>query len=253
MTTLAVNQPRAYELGNRNAFGVAASTKIYEGAAVGIVPATGLARPLQAGDRFAGFAEAQADNSGGAAGAINVRVIESGKVELPVSGALVTDQGLPVYATDDNAFGFTPVSGVFIGFLHHFVSAGIAVVSFDAPNQRDPYAGWTHVALEVNTTIDATYTGRWIWCSTDGVAFTLPAVEGIGFVRFGNMAAFGASGLAISPNAVDMIEGPGITAADNKDLINTKATAKRGDWAEINYGDGNGWSARFAGTWAREA
>lgn len=253
MTTLAVNTPRPYELGNRNSFGVAASTKIYEGAAVGIVLATGLARPLTFGDKFVGFAEATVDNSAGAAAALPVRVIESGKIQLPVAGAVITDQNQPVYATDDNAFGFTPVSGVFIGYLHRFVSAGVAIVEFDAPKIADPYAGWVHAALEVNTTIDATHTGKWLWCKTDAVVFTLPAVEGIGMVRFGNMAAYGVSGLAISPNASDMIEGPGITAADNKDLINTKATANRGDWAEINYGDSNGWSSRFAGTWAREA
>ncbi len=253
MTTLASNKPRAFELGNRNAFPVIASDIVYEGAAVGLVTGTGHARPLAAGDRFAGFAEAQADNSAGAAAAINVRVIESGKIQLAVSGAVITDVGQPVFATDDDAFGFTPVGGVFVGFVHRFVSAGVVIVDFNAPVLRDPYGGWTHVALEVNTTIDATHTGKWIWCATDAVVFTLPAVEGINFVRFGNMAAYAVAGMAISPNASDMIEGPGITAADNKDLINTTATAQRGDWIEIAQGDANGWSARFSGTWAREA
>ena len=104
-----------------------------------------------------------------------------------------------------------------------------------------------------NYTIDATDTGKWIWVDTDAVVITLPAVEGINAVRIGNIAAYGVSGVAVSPNAADMIEGPGITAADNKDLINTKATARRGDWIEIWNGDANGWSSRFFGTWAREA
>src|SRR3990172_7510120 len=105
MTTLAANTPRAYEGGTRNEIPVIASDIIYEGAAVGVVDATGHARPLNAADRFAGFAEAKADNSAGAAAAINARVIESGKVQLSVTGAVITDVGQPVYATDDNAFG----------------------------------------------------------------------------------------------------------------------------------------------------
>ena len=43
------------------------------------------------------------------------------------------------------------------------------------------------------------------------------------------------------------------TAADDKDIINTKATARRQDWIEIAQGDANGWSSRWEGTWAREA
>lgn len=253
MTTLAANKPRAYELGERNDFPVIAADILYEGAAAGIVAGTGLIRPLVAGDRFAGFMEYTADNSLGAASAIYGRVVDSGEIELPVTGAVITDVGLPVYASDDDTFSFSPVGGSFIGFVKRYVSAGIAVVSFDADELRDPYAGWTHIALDVNTTIDATHTGKWIWCATDAVVFTLPAVEGINFLRIGNLGAFGAAKISVSPNAVDMIEGPGITAADDKDLINTKATARRGDWIEIAQGDANGWSARFSGTWAREA
>jgi hypothetical protein len=41
MTTLAANSPRSYELGTRNEIPVIASDIIYEGAAVGIVAASG--------------------------------------------------------------------------------------------------------------------------------------------------------------------------------------------------------------------
>ena len=78
MTTLAANTPRTYEGGpvriEEAAIPVIAADIIYEGAAVGIVPASGHARPLAAGDRFAGFANQKADNSAGAAAAINVDV-----------------------------------------------------------------------------------------------------------------------------------------------------------------------------------
>ena len=48
MTTLAANQPRAFEGGNRNEIPVIASDIIFEGAAVGVVDASGHARPLNA-------------------------------------------------------------------------------------------------------------------------------------------------------------------------------------------------------------
>ena len=63
LTTLAANTPRAKEGGDINEIPVIAADIIYEGAAVGIVDGTGHARPLNAADRFAGFAEAKADNS----------------------------------------------------------------------------------------------------------------------------------------------------------------------------------------------
>jgi hypothetical protein len=55
MATLAVDKPKAEQLGTRSDIPVVATDIVYEGAAVGIVPGTGLARPLVAGDRFAGF------------------------------------------------------------------------------------------------------------------------------------------------------------------------------------------------------
>jgi len=254
MTTLAADSPRITEGGNRNEFPVIASDIIYEGAAVGLVKATGHARPLAANDRFVGFAEQRADNSTGSAAAINVRVVESGKIRLSVSGATITDVGQPVYATDDDTFVFSPVAGVFIGFVHRFVSSGVVIVAFDAPQQRDPYAGFVHELKSANYTVDAEDAAKWIWVDTDAVVITLPAIEGIGAVRVGNLGSYGTVGVSISPGSVDMIEGPDITAADNKDLINTKATAQRGDFVEINYGDANGWSvASIRGVWAREA
>src|SRR5690242_77570 len=168
MTTLAVNKQRAFEGGNRNAYPVIASDIIYEGAAVGIVPASGHARPLAAGDRFGGFCEFQADNSTGAAAAINVQVVESGKIPLSVSGAVITDVGQPVYATDDDTFVFNPVGAVFVGFVHRFVSSGVVVVAFDALNYRDPYGDYSvRETLSANKTLDAEDSGKLFWIDTD--------------------------------------------------------------------------------------
>jgi hypothetical protein len=257
MPTLAANKPRTYEgsIRRRNTLAVIASDILYEGAAIGQVAASGHVRPLTSADLFVGFAEQQVDNSLGAAAARNISLIAQGSISLPITGLVITDRvGLPVYATDDDTFSLSPVGGVFVGYLDRFVSAGIGIVNFFAGRYRDPFAGWRHELKSTNYTVDAEDAGKFIWVDTNSVVITLPAVGGIAALRVGNIAAYGVSGVAISPNASDMIEGPDITAADNKDIINTLATAARGDWVQVNDGDANGWSiSQMVGTWAREA
>ncbi len=256
MTTLAANKPRAFEGGNRNEFLVIASDIIYEGAAVGLVDASGHAQPLANPNRFVGFAEEQADNSAGSAAAIRVRVVESGKIQLAVSGAVITDVGQPVYATDDDTFVFSPVAGVFIGWVHRFVSSGIVVVDFNAPVYRDPWAGYTvREALTSTKTFDAEDCGKLFWCTGDGTALTLPAIAaGLSGLAIVSGGAFGSQATTIDPNASDMILGPDITGADNKDLINTKATQRRGDYVVLIAGDADGYMVtEMRGIWAREA
>jgi hypothetical protein len=256
MTTLAVNTPRAYELGNRNDFPVAVATKIYEGAAVGIMPATGHARPLAVGDRFGGFAERTADNSTGVAAAMMVTTIKSGQIQLAVSGAVINDVNVAVFATDDNTFTFNPTGSVFIGFTKRWVSAGIAVVEFNAGVFRDPYIDRTmRETISGNKTVDAEDTGKLFWVDTDGITITLPVVAaGVFGLRIVNGGGFGSIAVTIAPQAADMILGPDITGADNKALINTKATAKRGDSVVLDSGDADGYLAsELHGTWARQA
>ena len=257
MTTLAANKPRAFELGERNHLPVIAADIIYEGAAVGIVDASGHARPLNAADRFAGFAVAKADNSAGAAAAINVEVVKSGEIELSVSGAVVTDFGQPVYASDDDTFTFNPADGAFIGFVKRFVSSGVAVVEFNAGVTKDPWAHKTvRETLAAVKTFDAQDTGK-LFCVTeaaDADALTLPAIaDGLGGITILYVGAFGGCKVTIDPGAVDMILGPDITGADNKDLLLTKATSRRGDFVTLNLGDADGYVVtEMRGTWARE-
>ena len=255
MATLAANKPRAYEGGQRNEIPVIAADIIYEGAAVGVVIASGHARPLAATDRFAGFAEAKADNSAGAAAAINVIVVEAGKIELPVTGAVITDIGQPVYATDDDTFGFVPTSGVFVGFVHRFVSAGKAIVDFDAPEYRDPYGEYTiRETISANKTLDIEDNGKVFFVDTDATVTTLPATATPLNCKVVNIGAYGTVALNLSPQAADKVQGPDLPGTDNKDLINTKATAKRGDYAVLTTGDANGpVVAELRGIWATEA
>ena len=255
MTTLAANTPRAFEGGSRNEIPVIASDIVYEGGAVGVVIASGHARPLAATDRFAGFAEAKADNAAGAAAAINVRVVESGKIQLSVSGAVITDVGQPVYATDDNAFTFTPTAAVFVGFVHRFVSSGVVVVAFDALNYRDPYGDYTiRETISASKTLDIEDNGKIFFVDTDATVTTLPATATPVNAKIVNIGAYGAVAVNLSPQAVDKVQGPDLPGTDNKDLINTKATAKRGDFAVLTTGDANGpVVAELRGTWATEA
>jgi hypothetical protein len=255
MTTLAVDTPRVYELGRIGEYPVIASDIIYEGAAVGVVDGTGHARPLTAADRFVGFAEQKADNSAGTAAAKNVRVIESGQVQLSVSGAVITDVGQPIYATDDNAFAFSPVGGVFIGTVSRFVSSGIVIVAFDVANDADPYAhfGLRETLGAATKTLDAQDTGKLIWVTVDSV-ITLPATAtALAGVTLMCGGPFGTVQISADPNASDKIMGPDLAGTDNKDLINTKATARRGDYITLTAGHTDGYVVnRIRGTWASE-
>jgi hypothetical protein len=251
MTTLAANQPRAYEGGQdvieQSQLPVIASDIIYEGAAVGVVDASGHGRPLVGGDRFAGFANAKADNATGAAAAINVDLRTKGKVELAVSGAVITDRGQPVYATDDDTFVFNPVGGSFVGRVHRFVSAGVVVVEFDVDGIKDPYAEWPiRETLAGIKTFDAQDCGKAFFCTAaaDGDALTLPAIaDGLDDVLIVAIDAYGTTQVKIDPAAADNIRAADLAAVDNKDLLLTKATQRRGDCARIFLGDADGYSA----------
>lgn len=259
MTTLAANKVRAYEgvpvRIEESALPVIASDIIYEGAAVGVVAGTGHGRPLVAGDRFGGFANQKADNSAGAAAAINVDLKTLGYIQLPVAGAVITDVGQPVYASDDDTFQFSPVGGSFIGRVHRFVSAGIVIVKFDI-DAEDPWARYTvRETISADKTLDAEDSGKLFWVDTDAKIITLPAIAtGLDGFAVVNGGAFGAVAVNVSPNASDMILGPDITGADNKDLINTKATARRGDFVVLGGNDADGYATQaLRGIWAREA
>lgn len=259
MTTLAVDKPRATAPGGTaiNDIPVIASDIIYEGAAVGIVAGTGHCRPLVAGDAFGGFCVAQADNSLGSAAAINARVLAAGRIQLPVTGAVITDMHQAVYASDDDTFSFSPVGGTFVGRVSRFISAGVVMVEFNAYEMRDPWNRYSvREALSATKTFDAEDCGK-LFCvdsGADDAVLTLPAIAaGLSGLAIMAVSAFGTTKVKLDPNASDMILGPDITGADNKDLILTKATQRRGDYAVLIAGDTDGYMVtELVGTWARE-
>jgi len=89
---------------------------------------------------------------------------------------------------------------------------------------------------------------------TDGVVFTLPSIAIGNTVTFVNTAPDGQADLTISPAAADGITYAG-SSTDNKDLINTKATAKHGDFVTLASLDGVvAWQVvAIRGIWAKEA
>jgi len=132
MTTLAADKSRDYGLGDMEEYPVVATDIIYQGAAVG-ENGSGYARPLNAADPFLGFADRQADNSTGAAGAVTVRVKRKGLIKLAISGLAITANDRPaVYASDDDTFTLTATSNTLIGFVSRWISTGVAMVEFDA-------------------------------------------------------------------------------------------------------------------------
>ena len=105
-----------------------------------------------------------------------------------------------------------------------------------------------------NYTVTTADSGKTFVSSTDGVVFTLPAIA-VGYsFKFVNNAPDGTNALTLSPNASDGITYAG-SSTDDKDLINTKATSKQGDFVVISSLDGTAaWQVtQVRGTFAKES
>lgn len=112
-----------------------------------------------------------------------------------------------------------------------------------------------------NITLDADDSGKVFLVGTNAKVITLPATaEGL-IYTFINSGADGNNDITLSPNANDAIYGtiPNSTAdsvsggADDKDFVNTKNTANKGDRITIvGDGDGGWYIASGVGIWASE-
>lgn len=105
-----------------------------------------------------------------------------------------------------------------------------------------------------NKTLDIEDVGKVMLVTVDAKVITLPSVAaGLRYV-VANGGADGAVAVNVSPAAADKIMGADLAGVDNKDRINTKATAKRLDYLDFEYGSADGWLVNAErGIWAAEA
>lgn len=117
---LPVRDPRV------ETFQAAIATTFFNGCFVGLVSATKLLRPLQAGDQFVGLHDDEdpyflTDLTKGE------KVIVGGAVEIPFAAAALTDINKPVYASDSNTVTFTTGSNSYIGYVRNVVP-GVSLI-----------------------------------------------------------------------------------------------------------------------------
>jgi hypothetical protein len=132
---VTANQVIKVQEGDRRSYPVEENTRIYQGTLV-YVNAAGYACDVTATgvNAFVGIAVAEANNTGGADGAIEVEVYTEGDFELTGTFNSITDVGMPAYG-DDNyavvvALGATSVR---IGRVVRFVSTTKAIIAIQ-PN-----------------------------------------------------------------------------------------------------------------------
>lgn len=148
------------------------------------------------------------------------------------------------------------VGDFWIGTLCAALAAADEEVVF-ALNVKNPdQPAWprkTHELKSDNYSVDAADAGKVLHIATDAKAFTLPAtVAGLRIIIVNDGADAGVL-VTISPNSNDKIMGPDIAGTDDKDQLNTKTTAIRGDYMVL-VGDGaDGWFIEaMRGTWAEQ-
>jgi hypothetical protein len=120
-------------------------------------------------------------------------------------------------------------------------------------------------ALTVDTTLTAAMSGQLFLIGADSKTATLPSSATVGAgIRYAflNTGANGTYGFTISPNASDKIMGSynnggkkiTMSGTNDKDLVNTKATALRGDYMVIESDGADGWYIIDGiGTWTEES
>ena len=182
------------------------------------------------------------------------------------AAAVAAEAGDPV-GWDENGTGVDGNTGALtvnpatwdfvVGSLAKDLAAtdGVAIVRLNKFSPVKPYwPGKVYETVTIDTTIDIEDVGKVLCCATDAKAFTLPAwttaFDGAEII-FVNTALSGAAILSIQPNSADKFMGPNVQGADDGGLVNTKATAKRWDYAIIR-GDGvAGWIVmETKGVWA---
>jgi hypothetical protein len=179
-TALAANADRSRFVDQElREYPVAASEHVYRGSYVGVNPA-GYLKTFVPGDEFVGIAYEEADNSSGAAAAINCQVFVQGDFSLTLTSAALTDVHKPVYATDDNALSLTGHPDAYVGRIVHYITTSTVCVRLRAPGEQAP-DGEGSIVLQLTGHETFTATGATAGTSFVG-AFELKSILGPGFV-----------------------------------------------------------------------
>jgi hypothetical protein len=128
---VTANQVIKVQEGDRRSYPVEESTRIYQGTLV-YVNAAGYACDVTATgvNAFVGIAVAEADNTSGVDGAIEVEVYTEGDFELTGTFNSITDVGMPAYGDDNYAVVVAlGASSVRIGRVVRFVSTTKAIIA----------------------------------------------------------------------------------------------------------------------------
>jgi len=175
-----------------------------------------------------------------------------GTVEM-VAAAAVT-AGADIYPAADGKISMTP-SGPRIGKALAAATADGDVIECLYSVTFLEWLGKTFEEINDNKTLDQQDAGKVFYVTADAKTITLAATAmQLGPVTIINGGADAGVAVTISPNANDQILGPDLTGTANKDYINTKTTALRGDLVELVPDAADGYTVtRQIGTWAEEA
>lgn len=129
MAKITKNVVRNYETqADTNTVAIAAGNHVLQGMLLGF--SNGYVRPYQAGDKIAGFAKDEIDNTNGENGDKTVDVKARGKVCLEISGLTQTSIGAAVVATDDDTFA-VGTDGDYFGKVLRIENGTQGIVAFD--------------------------------------------------------------------------------------------------------------------------
>ncbi len=175
-----------------------------------------------------------------------------GTVELTASAAITA--GAYIYPAADGKVSMVP-TGPRLGRAIVAASADLSVIECLIEKSHLEWAGMTFEALSDDKTLDAQDVGKVFYMTADAKTITLPSTAaGLGPITIMNGGADAAVAVNVSPAAADKIIGPDIAGTDDKDQINTKTTAIRGDLITITGDGALGWYIEAVeGIWAEEA
>jgi hypothetical protein len=127
---LSKNTPIKEVLGNFEDLPLYQAIKAYEGALL-FLRADGYVTNVAGGLPFLGHADALADNTNGASGALNVRIRRGTyRAQITLTDVALANVGDPLYASDDGTLTLTATSNSLVGRVVRYVAANTCIAEF---------------------------------------------------------------------------------------------------------------------------